>query len=372
MPAASAFDNTHFLVSVANVAAPLAKSSLSSAGAVYDYRYDTGPSLGCSHLAGHLHCLTDHSQSVLPLSPMSQDPEQRGVALTLASLISPAASTSRETTSQTNTATVPYYAGSYSDGSEETAHPNPPAPFSSSVLEPPFTLRTEPRQATREAADIAPFLHTAYSTPGYDHNANSMPFYQRDVAVYNMTVPDSFPSRSSISSTASHLFSPSVGTSTRSYGEGRETASSSESPPPATDASKDHFYSNTSTLRPSAGYPPEQSTDVQSAGLWPAAFVNQSRTYGVVDDAVHNSMPDAQAVAHQGVLPVSAPEVSVPSTLMAPAQIGVSQLATYLAEMVVYLWFSPPKHTRRSASVNFPKPSSSFTRFCNDVLVTSA
>ena len=52
-----------------------------------------------------------------------------------------------------------------------------------------------------------------------------------------------------------------------------------------------------------------------------------------------------------------------------PMQPGyMSQLATYMAEMVVYLWFSPPKQRRAPA---FAKPSSSFRRFCQDLLMTS-
>lgn len=45
----------------------------------------------------------------------------------------------------------------------------------------------------------------------------------------------------------------------------------------------------------------------------------------------------------------------------------ISQLATYLAEMVVYLWFSPPQ----KRAPTFPKPTSAFARFCNDILTTS-
>lgn len=45
----------------------------------------------------------------------------------------------------------------------------------------------------------------------------------------------------------------------------------------------------------------------------------------------------------------------------------ISQLATYLAEMMVYLWFSPPQKRLPT----FPKPTSAFARFCNDILTTS-
>lgn len=45
----------------------------------------------------------------------------------------------------------------------------------------------------------------------------------------------------------------------------------------------------------------------------------------------------------------------------------ISQLATYLAEMMVYLWFSPPQ----KRAPTFPKPTSAFARFCNDILTTS-
>lgn len=47
----------------------------------------------------------------------------------------------------------------------------------------------------------------------------------------------------------------------------------------------------------------------------------------------------------------------------------ISQLASYLAEMVVYLWFTPPRQGQRAPT--FPKPAIGFTRFCNDVLMTS-
>lgn len=46
----------------------------------------------------------------------------------------------------------------------------------------------------------------------------------------------------------------------------------------------------------------------------------------------------------------------------------ISKLSTYLAEMVVYLWYSHPQSRR---APTFPKPSTTFTRFCNDVLMTS-
>lgn len=62
---------------------------------------------------------------------------------------------------------------------------------------------------------------------------------------------------------------------------------------------------------------------------------------------------------------VIAPPPPPPNPPMQPNYI--SQLATYLAEMVAYLWFSPPKQHKAS----FPKPSSGFMRFCNDILMTS-
>lgn len=46
----------------------------------------------------------------------------------------------------------------------------------------------------------------------------------------------------------------------------------------------------------------------------------------------------------------------------------VSSLASYLADMVVYLWYSPPGHKRAPA---FPKPTTLFAGFCQDVLTTS-
>lgn len=55
-----------------------------------------------------------------------------------------------------------------------------------------------------------------------------------------------------------------------------------------------------------------------------------------------------------------------PPIMMQPSY--VSQLATYLSEMVVYLWFTPPSAKR---SLTFPKPSIAFSRFCNDILLTS-
>lgn len=56
------------------------------------------------------------------------------------------------------------------------------------------------------------------------------------------------------------------------------------------------------------------------------------------------------------------------TTVPAVMQPGcISQLATYLAEMIVYLWFSPPL---KRAPI-FPKPTGAFARFCNDILTTS-
>lgn len=60
------------------------------------------------------------------------------------------------------------------------------------------------------------------------------------------------------------------------------------------------------------------------------------------------------------------PKKPAPAAPMPPGY--VSRLSVYLAEMIVYLWYSPPKH---KPSMPFPKPSTGFLKFCHDTLVTS-
>lgn len=80
----------------------------------------------------------------------------------------------------------------------------------------------------------------------------------------------------------------------------------------------------------------------------------------LIDSAAASSKSAQKSAQHRH------PMTTSPIPPMQPGY--MSQLATYMAEMVVYLWFSPPKQRRAPA---FAKPSSSFRRFCQDLLMTS-
>lgn len=99
----------------------------------------------------------------------------------------------------------------------------------------------------------------------------------------------------------------------------------------------------------------------------PATPPHVSVAYRVKTEMDHPNNPST-SIASQKVKS-GAKHQTIEMAPSVPMQPGfISQLATYMADMVVYLWYSEPK--QRKAPV-FPKPTALFAGFCHDVLMTS-
>ncbi|KAK9900251.1 hypothetical protein P389DRAFT_207787 [Cystobasidium minutum MCA 4210] len=77
-----------------------------------------------------------------------------------------------------------------------------------------------------------------------------------------------------------------------------------------------------------------------------------------------NRLPLLPDLADQNIQQVDGMATTMPAVMQPGC---ISRLAQYLAEMVVYLWFSPPG----KRAPTFPRPTLSFSRFCNDILTTT-
>lgn len=174
---------------------------------------------------------------------------------------------------------------------------------------------TDHPRASEKASDLYP----SAASSGYDWTGSTLPSgpVPRPTYPYALDPSSLAPfyasSRSSVSSSDSHLFSPKFGMEAPKY--------SPTTPPYASSAFQDAAV---------------RSMQVNQA---PAEIKRQ-----------HSAHP-------------------VTTSPIPPMQPGfISQLAGYMADMVVYLWYSPPNQKR---APTFPKPTDLFAGFCHDVLMTS-
>lgn len=126
---------------------------------------------------------------------------------------------------------------------------------------------------------------------------------------------------------------------------------------------------NYSPLTPPLPLPLEDTSN-KGKSLAPQTVVKPSRSAKLSLD-----LPKSSSTSQVPILPKmegtnepSTSRTSSKSSMLVVTPACISQLATYLAEMIVYLWFSPPQ----KRAPTFPKPTSAFARFCNDILTTSA
>lgn len=131
---------------------------------------------------------------------------------------------------------------------------------------------------------------------------------------------------------------------------------------PTQDPQQLHHYS---PVTPPLPLPIEASNNTTSRQSLPP----QSQSVAPVLDSISTAKPSNKLPLLPDLIGDANIKVDgMATTIPAVMQPGcISQLATYLAEMIVYLWFSPPL---KRAPI-FPRPTGAFARFCNDILTTS-